>query len=162
MVDKGVDKKKLMGVVLKNAIILWEGRIDLNSIVLSTHDTYLKLWQLSKPQLPYKVIYLDECQDSTMCVFDIIKIQKTAKIILVGDARQMIYSWRGSVNVMDKIEGSVQCKLTKSFRFGQKIADIANNILQNTTTIVGYEKVNSIAIYCIMSDKCIFTRKCGN
>lgn len=144
MQEIGVDLKLIKPVLVKYAIALWEDRIDVTKNVLATHDTYMKLWQLSKPQLPYKIIYLDEAQDSSMCIMDVISIQNTAKIILVGDSRQNIYGWRGSVNAMNMVKGAVTCSLSKSFRFGKEVADIANYILANETSLKGTETIDSV------------------
>jgi DNA helicase IV len=135
--------KKLKSVVLTNAKKLWQDRINQNSNVLATHDTYLKMYQLSGPKLPYKLIYLDEAQDSTPCVLDIVLQQKEhCKIVLVGDARQSIYQWRGSVNAMKVVEGN-EAVLGQSFRYGQAVADVAMDVLKGSMQIEGFDKLNS-------------------
>ena len=40
------------------------------------HDGYLKLFQLQNPILDYDIILLDEVQDTTECMLQIIKKQK--------------------------------------------------------------------------------------
>ncbi len=131
--------------VLDAAKKLWKDRIDVNSPVLATHDTYLKQFQLSKPNLGYEVVYLDEAQDSTPCVLDIVMTQASygAKIILVGDRYQAIYGWRGAINAMERIEGHTTC-LSKSFRFGQGVADVATAVLQGKMKLTGREDLTSI------------------
>ncbi|NWV23911.1 FBH1 helicase, partial [Origma solitaria] len=63
-------------------------------------DGYLKLWQLSKPQLSgYDAIFVDEAQDCTPAIVDIVQSQKCGKI-LVGDPHQQIYTFRGAVNTL--------------------------------------------------------------
>ncbi|NWY22717.1 FBH1 helicase, partial [Aphelocoma coerulescens] len=65
-----------------------------------TCDGYLKLWQLSKPQLSgYDAIFVDEAQDCTPAIVDIVQSQKCGKI-LVGDPHQQIYTFRGAVNTL--------------------------------------------------------------
>ncbi|NWT14012.1 FBH1 helicase, partial [Vireo altiloquus] len=65
-----------------------------------TCDGYLKLWQLSKPQLSgYDVIFVDEAQDCTPAMMDILQSQKCGKI-LVGDIHQQIYTFRGNVDTL--------------------------------------------------------------
>ena len=139
--------------ILKYAKMLWKDRINLCSVVLATHDTYLKMWQLSKPTLKAQVIYLDEAQDTTPCVLDVVLRQTDSKIILVGDNRQNIYGWRGSVNAMETTEAAA-CGLSKSFRYGQAIADVATAILGNTVDVFGREDINSI-----VGDNVVDTRK---
>ena len=133
-------------VVLETAKRLWSLRINRNSNILATHDTYLKLYQLSKPDLScYEILYLDEGQDTNECVLDIIKRQVKPKIVVVGDQYQQIYQFRGSINAMQKLP-FVESTLTQSFRFGQAIADVANDILSDDfheTNLRGWDKVNS-------------------
>lgn len=131
--------------VLRLAQRLWEDRINKVSPVLATHDTYLKQFQMSKPNLGYKVVYLDEAQDSTPCVLDIVmnQAERGAKIILVGDRRQAIYGWRGAINAMERIEGH-STLLSKSFRFGQAIADVATAVLQGKLKLTGREDMASV------------------
>ncbi|NXR45483.1 FBH1 helicase, partial [Hippolais icterina] len=63
-------------------------------------DGYLKLWQLSKPELSgYDAIFVDEAQDCTPAIVDIVQSQKCGKI-LVGDPHQQIYTFRGAVNTL--------------------------------------------------------------
>lgn len=131
--------------VLRLAQRLWDDRIDPKSPVLASHDTYLKQFQMSKPNLGYKVVYLDEAQDSTPCVLDIVMTQAEhgAKIVLVGDRYQAIYGWRGAINAMNRIEGH-STLLSKSFRFGQGVADVATAVLQGKMKLTGREDLPSI------------------
>jgi superfamily I DNA/RNA helicase len=109
------------------------------------HDGYLKLWALSRPRLNYGYVMLDEAQDTNDVVIDMLQRQD-CQIVYVGDRHQQIYEWRGAVNALDKLSTLDNCKLTKSFRFGQAIADVANIALHKlgeTAQIVGNENVRS-------------------
>lgn len=132
--------------VFKTAKKLWKERIDLKSPVLAYHDTYLKLYQLSKPDFSgFDIVYVDEFQDTTPCVLDIILNQKgKRKIVMVGDARQAIYGWRGAVNAMELVECETRL-LSQSFRYGQAIADLATTVLERDMVITGNPHINSIA-----------------
>lgn len=126
---------KLKLEILKHAKALWEERLNTSSPVMITHDTYLKLYQLSKPDLSdYQMIYLDEYQDTNECVHSIAMMQNKSTLIAVGDKYQAIYGWRGSVNAMEKLSWP-ESQLTKSFRFGQKLADLANELLRDQKTL---------------------------
>ncbi|GAO74283.1 UvrD-helicase domain-containing protein [Meiothermus ruber] len=93
-----------------------------------SHDVYLKLYQLSRPQLPYDVILFDEAQDANPAMLGILLPQQ-AQRIFVGDPHQQIYAWRGAVNAMDRLEGT-ELALSQSFRFSEAIADEATELLQ--------------------------------
>jgi AAA domain/UvrD-like helicase C-terminal domain len=92
------------------------------------HDGYLKHWALSKPQLNYDYVLLDEAQDTNPVVLGVLKRQ-SCQIVYVGDAYQQIYEWRRAVNAMELFDTAHSCYLTKSFRFGKEIADAASSVL---------------------------------
>jgi len=137
-------KKKFVNLILRKAKDLWEERKDLYSDVMCTHNTYLKLFQLSNPDLSkYKVIYVDESQDLNPVTINIILQQKDrCKIVWIGDKYQSIYQFNGAVNAMATID-CASSYLTKSFRFGEKIAKVAHTILRGKLRIVGNETLDS-------------------
>lgn len=94
------------------------------------HDGYLKLWQLSKPDLSrrYTSIICDEAQDLNPTVLDILKRQKTG-LLVIGDENQAIYQFRGATNAMREIEVDETHYLTTSFRFGSGVAAVATALL---------------------------------
>ncbi len=93
------------------------------------HDGYLKLYQLSRPELDYDVILFDEAQDANAAVLDVINRQDDCARVFVGDRRQAIYGFRGAVNAMDAVTAEEHLQLTGSFRYGQGVADVANAVL---------------------------------
>lgn len=147
--------REYCAVVLKNAKALWELRTNLKSKVLAEHDTYLKLYQLSKPDLSnYDVLMVDEFQDTNMCVVDIVKRQK-GQVVIVGDPSQAIYQFRGAINALDNFDYPAY-SLSKSFRFGQAIADLGVAIT-GRQGMLGWEKldtqVKSVADDCEFPEK---------
>lgn len=117
-------------MVLKAARLLWAAMKDkTNTAIAMPHDGYLKLFQLSSPNLSrYDIILLDEAQDTNPCLLNIMNSQTTGKV-LVGDKHQNIYGFRSSINAMAQVEGTALA-LTSSFRFGGHIAGVANSILE--------------------------------
>ena len=124
------------------AKMVWDECTDLTSSFPATHDVYLKQYHLSKPNLgaKYDVILFDECQDANDLQADVVLSQDCTKIF-VGDDHQQIYRWRYANNAMKKlIDGGADVMyLTKSFRFGNDIADIANHILNYKHVTVASE-----------------------
>ncbi|HCL5313129.1 TPA: UvrD-helicase domain-containing protein, partial [Salmonella enterica] len=86
-----------------------------------THDTYLKLYQLSRPNLSsrYSTILFDEAQDANP-VTSAIVLNQSCRVVLVGDPHQQIYRFRGADNAMNApvLDGADRLWLTHSFRFG--------------------------------------------
>lgn len=119
-------------------------------------DVYLKMYQLTKPIIPQRIIVLDEAQDTNDCVWDIIRRQRGKQIIVVGDSNQMIYEWRGSKDVMKLLaeaEGNqnvVELQLTGSYRFGPAVAEAANCVLERLGSdlrLRGYKKIDSVVVH---------------
>jgi hypothetical protein len=145
--DTSFKRATYEATVLSYAKLLWKERSNPQSKILATHDTYLKLYQLSKPDLSqYGILYLDEMQDSTDCVIDIVERQIKPKIVVVGDDAQAIYGWRGAVSAMGKFGGKVG-QLTTSFRFGPAVAAEARMVLslkeRGGLDLKGWEGVES-------------------
>lgn len=140
--------------------IAWEEISHVNSRVDITHDFYLKLYSLSKPKMDFDLIILDEAQDSTPCVMTLINEQECQKII-TGDRFQSIYGWRGCINGMVKNNIKNKTFLTKSFRFGNEIAEAANYVLSehnqsSDCEIVGDPNIKSMLNADVMPNAIIY------
>ncbi|XP_064399729.1 F-box DNA helicase 1-like [Halichondria panicea] len=94
-----------------------------NMKIRMTHDGYLKLYQLQEPMdlSRYHVILVDEAQDLSPAITDILTRQQTAKVF-VGDPNQQIYSFRGACNALNQITATHTYHLSRSFRFGPEIS----------------------------------------
>jgi hypothetical protein len=106
----------------------WARMCNPNDAMPLGHDGYLKLWALSTPVIAADFILLDEAQDTSPVVLDVLKNQQ-CQIVYVGDKYQQIYEWRGAQNAMEKMAVGAETFLTTSFRFGQGIADTATKLL---------------------------------
>jgi len=128
--DQAKGGDAVLDKAMSNARQLWEAMIDPEHSFVCQHDCYLKMYQLSRPQLPYDVILFDEAQDSNPVTAAIV-VAQSARKIFVGDRWQQIYRFRGAQNALDTqiALGADVAYLTNSFRFGPKIAAVANAIL---------------------------------
>lgn len=122
---------------------IWSMMSDVDDDLPMPHDGYLKLYQLSKPDLSrkYKWILYDEVQDANPPSTAIV-LNQTCRIVSVGDRHQQIYRFRGADNALEYFvqAGAKRFNLTRSFRFGPKVAAIANVILSakgETVPVVG-------------------------
>lgn len=119
----------------------------------ATHNFYLKMFHLllvSKKELSiplYSMILLDEAQDTNDVTLAIFYLLKAKQKVLVGDQHQQIYSFRGSINAINKIAGAQIHYLTKSFRFNSKIANKATSFLKKfrnePLSLIGTEPANN-------------------
>ncbi|XP_062338606.1 F-box DNA helicase 1 isoform X2 [Osmerus eperlanus] len=130
--EQEIDHEAKM-MYVRDAQNIWDKMVDLNGGNEKhhmTHDGYLKLWQLSQPCLDkYDVILIDEAQDCTPAIMDIMLPQRCGKV-LVGDPHQQIYTFRGAVNALEHVQHTHLYYLTQSFRFGAEIAYVGASILQ--------------------------------
>jgi superfamily I DNA/RNA helicase len=127
--NNGEETRAIINYVIDRAAEYWQACTERGSTLPIEHDFYLKMYQLSNPDLSsvYDFILFDECQDANPVLLDILLKQKCQKIY-VGDEHQQIYSWRGSINSFAKLGGEV-CYLSRSFRFGNEISRLANIII---------------------------------
>lgn len=147
--------------LLETVKLLWKRMCDPeDKVIPMPHDGYLKLWQLEMQKtgkLPnvfrkFDVILLDEAQDTNPTMEAIVRAAIKAgqhRIILVGDGRQNIYGFRGSVNLMERMAGDIHSgklqgavkHLTSSFRYTPEIASVATHILNADADVYG-KRVN--------------------
>jgi len=108
---------------------IWEDRLSSKGSLPITHNTYLKLWQMSAPRINCSTLLFDEAQDANPVILDIVRRQ-TCRKIFVGDKYQQIYAWRGAINALSNLENSHKGYLSQSFRFGNHIAQYASKVLE--------------------------------
>jgi UvrD-like helicase family protein len=123
--EKAAFKAKLAD----EAAYLWGRIADKSHAMTHWFDTILKGWALTKPVLDADYIMGDEFQDTNHVVLKLFTSQQ-AQLVAVGDTYQQIYSWRGSVDAMDKFGAEVEASLTTSWRFGPAVAGYANSVLR--------------------------------
>jgi superfamily I DNA/RNA helicase len=116
----------------RDARTLWQHICDPDGDFPVTHDAYLKQFALSRQaeRLGFDLVMLDECQDSNPATIEIVR-QIPGRKILVGDANQAIYGWRGAKNAFDGFDPDFRGMLNRSFRFGPAIAGLASRILRD-------------------------------
>lgn len=95
-------------------------------------DVYLKAFQLRGCiEDRFRYIILDEAQDLNPVLIAIAK-QSNLPCMVCGDPWQSIYRFRGAEQAMDHFDGQV-LNLSTSFRFGPRVASVANFILKQST-----------------------------
>jgi hypothetical protein len=138
-------RSEVRALVLPYARKAWDDLRQVSGQLRFVHEVYIKIWSLSRPQLPYDFILFDEAQDTNSAVLSVIRDQRNAQVVAVGDPSQAIYGWRGAIDAMDKFDGT-RLYLSKSFRFGPEIAAEANKwleILRAELRVTGFERIAS-------------------
>jgi superfamily I DNA/RNA helicase len=114
--------------VVELAQVVFDAMTNLEDSFPSNHDAYLKAWALTAPRLSCQVIYFDEAQDANPVLLHLVQQQQHLQRIFVGDSNQAIYSFRHAINAMQSLDLPTY-PLTQSWRFGPKVAKVANSIL---------------------------------
>jgi hypothetical protein len=146
--------------LLDPARLLW---MDLNQTfgwVPFKHEHYLKMWQLDDPKINTDFILFDEAQDANPVIAAIVANQDHAQLVYVGDSQQEIYAWTGAINALATVEVKNRTFLTQSFRFGQAIAERANevlNLLEADIRLTGNPSITSLLEY-LDTPRAILTR----
>lgn len=125
-------RSKSAPILVKESTKVWNKMISLKTTTPISYDHYLKVFALSNPKLNFDYILLDEAQDSNPLTLALLKSQEqNTRTVLIGDQNQAIYGWRGAKNAMQSWNPTLKLKLTESFRFGEKIASVANKLLSS-------------------------------
>lgn len=96
-----------------------------------THDCYLKNLEMTGSMgHEYDYILVDEAQDLNPILLSLVK-KSGRPLIMVGDRKQSIYAFRGSIDAMTEVDAP-RLPLSQSWRFGKPIDDLANFILSYT------------------------------
>jgi hypothetical protein len=143
---EGVHRSQYDAAVLAAARSLWADLTAPAGILRMPHDVYRKLWALSEPTLRFDWFMLDEAQDTAPVVAAVLLAQRHMQKIAVGDASQQLYKWAGAVDAMANWPGARRLFLTQSWRFGQVIADEANQwlaLLPTTLRLTGNPALDS-------------------
>jgi AAA domain len=114
----------------------WDDARDPNGTLPYRPDFYIAHWATGglnnrPPRVFGDTLFVDEAQDLTRRMRSVFQRQKNLQIAYLGDPAQAINAWMGAVSIFEKLpDGAAQLSLTRSFRFGQAIADIANDALE--------------------------------
>lgn len=108
----------------------WVWLSDEGSGAPISDDVYLKLFHLRGMRLKHDCVIVDEMQDSNPVLLAILQEQCDGQIIGVGDENQAIYAWRGAVDALKELPFT-ELPLTTTWRFGTRIAAVANAVLRS-------------------------------
>lgn len=129
--------EELRAAIVRHEANGWTGATELPSdaavrIVLSrlAYANLTPTWDLVPAALAwrdphrYAHVLVDELQDASPAEIRFATGQTAGDLFMVGDPRQAIFGWRGALGMVEKPTH----RLTRTFRFGQAVADIANQL----------------------------------
>ena len=124
---------------------LWN---DTKSGKLITFDGTRKLayedhWLKEKLNLRYDMILVDEAQDFDPVMLAILLRDANIPKIFVGDPKQQIYEWRGTINAFEHLpENTLKLKFYSTFRMGGEGVQTISK-MTNTAMITANDSLNT-------------------
>ena len=135
---------------------MWQMMCDPDcAAVPMSHQGLLKFFKLRRPDFgkDFDVILVDEAQDCSPVMLQLVlgQLDNGCAVVLIGDEHQRIYGFAGAVDGFELATSRQRGvaagrrdahakSLTESFRFGEEIAGVANNILR----VKGGERVGIV------------------
>ena len=147
--ERGIGHTALAAYIMPFAHKAWEDLQKTEGTLRFTHDHYLKMWAMSNPTLPGDVLLIDEAQDLNSLLQAVSFKQHQMQKVFVGDSAQATYGFTGATDCLEKFEetGATVLTLSQSFRFGQPVANAANEILdllnQGEMRVKGFDQIKS-------------------
>ncbi|QGG80139.1 AAA family ATPase [Litorivicinus lipolyticus] len=128
-----VEQSALPRLLSEAGAAVWQDFTDGRYLTFGFNEM-LRLFGLSGPLLPIKLLLVDEAQDLNPLMLNIIQRHRSAgvQVILVGDSAQAIYGWNGSIDAMQRMRHSLDwtiCQLSTTFRCSPAVTALANDIL---------------------------------
>lgn len=122
-------------LIVEHARAAWQDITSPDGRLFVTPDDVLKVYALTHPRLPARVVFFDEAQDINPVTDGIIRDNVAdgtgAQLVVVGDSNQSIYGFRGAFDALGQWSQDLpELPLTQSWRFGQDIAQAGNQFLR--------------------------------
>ena len=106
----------------------------------------------------FDYIFVDELQDISPAQYKLISLISKNNMFFNGDEDQAIYGWRGAdkeliYRVANDYKDIKTFCLTKSFRLGQGILEIANSLMHREVTAIPAGPVSDVLVYAAKSEQ---------
>lgn len=106
------------------------------------HDFYLKMFhklgKFDHALNRYGMILVDEAQDLSGVMLDALEKCKK-RVAIVGDTHQQIYGFRYAIDAMRTLPADEEYDLTRSFRFGKTVANLASLLIREAKGDQGFK-----------------------
>jgi len=141
----GMNLDEVPAAFIEYANKWWDDLSSPTGKLYTSPSDLTKAWALSKPDFSkgligpdskgkpvtrdVNVVMYDEAQDINPVMAKVMRDQKDVQVIYVGDSNQAIYGFRGAIDELDNVVADYDLPITETFRFGEKIAGMANRFL---------------------------------
>tara|TARA_B110000208_G_C11798478_1_gene440728 strand:- start:3276 stop:5237 length:1962 start_codon:yes stop_codon:yes gene_type:complete len=161
--------KEFANKVLKknNGLIeeIWQKMLDHEIITFDSMRKFVEMnnWTKNIIDEKYDMIFIDEAQDFDNVMLKILLEDTTIPKLFVGDSKQAIYEWKGSINAFEKLpKSALILEFYSTFRIGnpacKEISDKFNDCWmisksKNKTYIYHDIEINDNYVYLFRSWK---------
>jgi ATP-dependent exoDNAse (exonuclease V) beta subunit len=151
--------EKVLGGDKKLLNTMWQKTLSYDLI---TFDSIRKLveinhWAKGYLDKKYDMIFIDESQDFDSTMLKILLEDTTIPKLFVGDTRQAIYEWKGSINAFDKLpSNSLILEFYSTFRVGNPACDEIRDKFENCWMISKSSNVTHIKYDIIPAEKYVY------
>jgi len=126
--------KKTLGGEKKLLETMWKKVLSNKLITFDSIRKLVEINHLCKDYIDnkYDMIFIDESQDFDNTMLKIILEDTTIPKIFVGDPKQAIYEWKGSINAFEKLPShTLTIEFYSTFRVGSPACDEIRNKFDN-------------------------------
>lgn len=151
--------EKILGGDKKLLNTMWQKTLSYDLI---TFDSIRKLveinhWAKGYLDKKYDMIFIDESQDFDSTMLKILLEDTTIPKLFVGDTRQAIYEWKGSINAFDKLPpSSLILEFYSTFRVGNPACDEIRDKFDNCWMISKSNNVTHIKYDIVPTEKYVY------
>ena len=126
--------KKTLGGEKKLLETMWKKVLSNELITFDSIRKMVEINHMCKDYIDnkYDMIFIDESQDFDNTMLKIILEDTTIPKVFVGDPKQAIYEWKGSINAFDKLpSNTLTLEFYSTFRVGSPACDEIRNKFEN-------------------------------
>lgn len=111
--------------------------LDYDDLIIKTHELFSSPETFERWKSRYKLIIVDEVQDTSVLEYDTIKKLFGCRVLMCGDTFQTIYEWRGSspryiIDSFVREYGAKIVRLDENYRSTKTLCHAGYGYLKNT------------------------------
>jgi hypothetical protein len=156
---------KVLGIEKNLLINMWKKVLNYELITFDSIRKMVEINHMCKDYIDknYDMIFIDESQDFDNTMLKILLEDTTIPKIFVGDTKQAIYEWKGSINAFDKLpKSTLTLEFYSTFRIGNPACNEISSKFDscwmisksNNNTILEYNSIpNKKYVYLFRSWK---------
>jgi len=144
----------------KNLLInMWKKVLNYELVTFDTIRKMVEINHMCKDYIDknYDMIFIDESQDFDNTMLKILLEDTTLPKLFVGDTRQAIYEWKGSINAFDKLPPStLTLEFYSTFRVGNPACNEISSKFDNCWMISKSDNHTALEYNIVPEEKYVY------